>query len=474
MIDAGAWQGSGDHLSSYVRDLKNYVDNEVDVLVVTHEHRDHVLAFERCKNEFQKNAESNNNFKAKKIWLGWPEDDKNAKVKKWKKKYGQKKFALALATEALKKQNSLRNLKTQYKGLKFEKQMIKLRKNQIDVIDHFRELNIGSSPVNNVKKYIGSMEGMRIVKEEIENDGIKYYKSGTIIKDQPNAPGLRFYVLGPPNYHSQVKKENSKKEGESYDHSHNNDTHQAFADILSFGGDALSDAILPFDQQFLLKRKNSKQPEKIEKIYKKEAWRKVDDEWLYNSGSLALRMNSLTNNLSLALAIEIEQTGEVLLFPGDAEYGSWESWHKIDWGEAQDPNKKHLTEDLLNRTILYKVAHHMSHNGTAKAKGLEMMTNEKLSAMVTVDYEVISKGWKNTMPNKYILDELLEKTKGRIIFNNEKNIQYDETKTLTKKLKETRDTMDKEEKEAWKENFKTDRKNKLFHQLTIKFDHRIE
>ncbi len=107
----------------------------------------------------------------------------------------------------------------------------------------------------------------------------------------------------------------------------------------------------------------------------------------------------MTNNLSLALAIGFEDSGRVMLFPGDAEYGSWASWHKINWTEPSRTPGTHLTEDLLNRTVFYKVAHHLSHNGTAQRLGLEMMRAPDLAAMATLDYSVISNGWTTTMPN---------------------------------------------------------------------------
>ena len=85
--------------------------------------------------------------------------------------------------------------------------------------------------------------------------------------------------------------------------------------------------------------------------------------------AFALRMNGLTNNLSLALAFEFMDSKKVMLFPGDAEFGSWASWHRIKWDE-KGADGKHYTEDLLNRTVFYKVAHHLSHNGQPKDLGL--------------------------------------------------------------------------------------------------------
>jgi hypothetical protein len=133
-------------------------------------------------------------------------------------------------------------------------------------------------------------------------------------------------------------------------------------------------------------------------------------------------MNSLTNNLSLVLAIEFVETGRVLLFPGDAEIGSWRSWHDIDWTEKVKGLK---TKDLLRRVVFYKVAHHLSHNGTAREIGLDLMTDPDLVAMATLDYDVIPNGWKTTMPNRVMLKDLLEKTKGRMMIMKTDGMFYD-------------------------------------------------
>ena len=157
----------------------------------------------------------------------------------------------------------------------------------------------------------------------------------------------------------------------------------------------------------------------------------------------------MTNNLTLCLAIEFEESGKVMLFPGDAEFGSWKSWHNIDWQAMAGIDVS--TSDLLNRVVFYKVPHHLSHNGTAKSLGLNMMTSPDLCTMVPLDYDVISPSWKSTMPSRMILKELLEKTKGRTIVMNEKGLYYDldGEVLLTEKIKEFRQKMTQKEQEAF-------------------------
>ena len=113
----------------------------------------------------------------------------------------------------------------------------------------------------------------------------------------------------------------------------------------------------------------------------------------------------------------------MLLFPGDAQEGNWVSWHdpKIKWEVTRgDGEPATVTaKDLLARTVFYKVGHHSSHNATAKAKGLEMMTSQsELTAFIPVDRQVAlgrsPKGsWK--MPARQLYRRLLEQCEGRVV-----------------------------------------------------------
>src|SRR5262249_22719924 len=70
MIDCGCWSGTKDVLKPYLKELKKDVEDRVDVLVVTHEHKDHVLGFERGKDLF-----TDGDFRAERIWMAWTEKD---------------------------------------------------------------------------------------------------------------------------------------------------------------------------------------------------------------------------------------------------------------------------------------------------------------------------------------------------------------------------------------------------------------
>ena len=67
MIDCGAWSGDKERLTPYIEHMKKYVDNHIHLLVVTHEHKDHVHLFDICKDLLT------SNFKVDKVWMGWTE-----------------------------------------------------------------------------------------------------------------------------------------------------------------------------------------------------------------------------------------------------------------------------------------------------------------------------------------------------------------------------------------------------------------
>jgi hypothetical protein len=463
MIDCGVWSGSKEHLKEYITDLKAYVKNSVDLLVITHEHTDHVSVFEKCADLFT------DDFEVKQIWMGWSENDSLSKIKRWKTEHGEKKKALAMAAEKI--DAAMKDPATKATMQKDANGLAILGAKQVfaAALQNFADLHLDGKP----GQYKGFLEGMRIVKKEIAQDNIEYLYPGDIKEDLPGLEGVKFYVLGPPEKWAEVETEGGG-EGESYTHNKKLKGTDAFAAaILSAGTSVHLENILPFEKVY------EEAGSSTQKLYEsegkkeedKEDWRKIDNDWLFSAGSLALRINSLTNNLSLALAIEFEDSKRVMLFPGDAEYGSWSSWHRINW-QGVEPEKEglHFTQDLLRRTVFYKIAHHMSHNGTAQRLGLNMMEHKDLAAMATLDYDVISDGWKSTMPNREMLQELLLKTKGRLMIMNEKDLFYDFNKQtpLATKIKQAQKKMTaKEAAEFTKAFFREPDKN-LYVDFTVK------
>src|SRR5690348_11964384 len=66
LIDCGSCQGTPEDFEPYLNNLADYVKKGVDLLVITHEHNDHV-------NGFAKHPEIFRNLKIKKAWMAWTE-----------------------------------------------------------------------------------------------------------------------------------------------------------------------------------------------------------------------------------------------------------------------------------------------------------------------------------------------------------------------------------------------------------------
>lgn len=82
---------------------------------------------------------------------------------------------------------------------------------------------------------------------------------------------------------------------------------------------------------------------------------------------MAIALTGHINNTSLVLAFELGEDGPVLLFPGDAQAGSWASWSGLKWDVRYRDHTRQVTgADLLRRVVFYKVGHHGSHNATIK------------------------------------------------------------------------------------------------------------
>lgn len=440
-------------ITPFIETLVDDIDNHVDLLVVTHEHTDHVVGFEAAKNIFTDKTR----FKADQIWMAWSEEDGAPEIDAWKKDYGKKKANLALAAEQLRKAvYQSPEFKAQLEGAPQAKETLALRQNFSDVLTQFSNLHVGE------KQYVGGLPGMDIVKKQIADGNILYKKPGEVLENLPGLPGVRIYVLGPPEVWKQIKMEDGKGD-EVYEH---NDK-LAESDLFFQAVEALDNSenaenLCPFDKIYYAENDDKKTHYEA----KGEEWRRIDFDWLFSAGAYALRLTQGINNLSLVLAFEFIESGKVILFPGDAEIGSWKSWQDIKWKEK---GFDITTNDLLRKVVFYKVAHHLSHNGTARSIGLDQMTSPDLAAMATLDYNAIDKGWTSTMPNRQIVKELLEKTKGRLMIMNEKGLFYDTKNTipLTKKIKEVRKQMNAKDKKAFNEAY-DDKKSKHFLEYIVK------
>ncbi len=392
MIDCGVVLGTPDPKPIMTQVIENIVETTggaIDVLVATHEHWDHLSGFVQAKEAFDK-------LKVGEVWLAWTEDPDDDLTKELKEEKG-----LALA--------SLRM------GLS--------------------HLQLGgdsdaAAELNGILEFFGAAKGAT-TGDALQNVRAKTFKPRycrpTDAPAVPAGTNARFYVLGPPHDEKMLRKINpSGRNKETYGLALGN-----FQMFLDGAGTALGDTDVdrPFDQQYEIPfvyaqsapeldffRQHYWQPDNAAP----DNWRRIDIDWLDGASNIALQLDSLTNNTSLVLAIELAD-GDVLLFAADAQVGNWLSWQDRSWTVD---GKTVTGPDLLKRAIFYKVGHHGSHNATLQEKGLEQMERLRV-AMIPVDHAMAVKKRWGKMPLDELVKALNDHAKGVVL-------RVDEPKPLTR------------------------------------------
>ena len=244
---------------------------------------------------------------------------------------------------------------------------------------------------------------------------VRFLRPGQIV-EVPGVDNGRVYVLGPPQDRTQLKRSDpSKRAPEVYELGGDAGADFGFVSALDGEGGA-GGAQPPFEAFFRIPDARARRDKAFASYYRRgEAWRQIESDWLGAASRLALQLDSDTNNTSLALAFELAPSQRILLFPGDAQVGNWLSWQSTTWKVKRGAGTRRVTaRDLLERTVLYKVGHHGSHNATLREFGLEMMSSPELAAMVPVNRKTAKKmDWN--MPFPALWSRLLEKTGGRVM-----------------------------------------------------------
>jgi len=390
LIDCGTL---GSKSSTKTDDITKYLDElvaddkRIDILIATHEHQDHVSAFKT--KAMQKVLTGNVDH----VWLAWTENPDDAvaqRIAKYKQDLG---LALSQVARVAPDQPACQQV--------------------ADLLGFAGEVTLGADFAKTVH---AAMEFVRT------GTGGKtaYLKPGDLI-GEGQLPGFRIYVLGPPKDDESLKNLGSHQSDELYGIAAS--LRKTAVQHISGSTVDPGDNGLPFDIRFNQYGERLIQEQYPTYLTPDDGWRRIDYDWIAGASELAIQLDSLTNNTSLALAIERIEDGKVLLFPADAQLGSWLSWHdeNLTWTVTDSNNGKRDIDaaDLLSRTVFYKVGHHGSHNATARSKGLELMTKQdELVAFIPVDRAIaLGRNPKNSwqMPARPLYLELLNRCQGRVV-----------------------------------------------------------
>ena len=430
LIDCGGWNASPADISACVTDIKTATNGELDLLVVTHQHEDHISGFNQARAIFD-------SIKVKEVWMSWIEDKSDEIGIILKDKYGKKLKELKSVTlKAIKELNLQASRKYKVRG--FDKKLASKEAAMADTLrliefeeglSHGRNLGIGKRTNNDAMEYVRG-----------KGEKIAYRKPGDVVT-LPGAEGIRFHILGPPRDADMKFFKIDMKEEEMYHLAVNakeDESDPQPENPIVISGILLKDSVSPFDMNH---RMNPAEERQFLKEYNSEdqRWRQIETDWLESAASLALRLTNLTNNTSLAMALEFGESEKVILLPADAQSGNWMSWHKPDVMKKLKSNGGKDTAELLKNTVFYKVGHHGSHNGTASKSGLDLVNSKSLVAMMPLVQSKVPKGWggAENFPAKGLYNVLIEKTRGRLIRTDEGIITHSKARSLRSQLSES-------------------------------------
>ena len=451
LFDCGVILGTenkAERLRQVVQDVVRDTGGFVDVLIVTHEHYDHVSGFVLADDLFaaappEGQAPPPDKLSVSEVWFGWTEDPADLLARKLRADRDAKKQKLTAMLMAMTEQGMAEIPTVQglagilgFFGVDFAPGGSQLGMS--------RALAARRSPGDTTPRG-DTGSAMDFARSLASPDRVHYRRPGEPVWTTPELGGVRIYVLGPPLAPEMLRKtyvrsevyhlagdtgrldtlylaaRGTEAEGDGDDEA------PAWGDACPFEAnlgmpllDVRASSTAPSEEapRFLQDRYAGFSDDPLDLD---QSWRRIDGDWAGGAAEFALQLDAATNNTSLALAIEfgsVPGAGPVLLFPGDAQVGSWLSWQDVTW-PAQDGVPRITGPNLLARTAFYKVAHHGSENATARAKGLELMPDAtaggSLIAFMPVDRAMaLTKGW-NDMPLASLVEALDARTGSRLV-----------------------------------------------------------
>jgi hypothetical protein len=401
-----------------VADLMRDTGGALDLVVATHEHYDHLSGFILANEAFKP-------LRIAKVWMAWTESRQDKLANGYRDKKNKALAALSALTQApafaaASEMKTVRNLLQFYGG-----------------IDRIQSGAMGAARRASGDGLAGNASCEAVLewlRRKAGIDNVAFAKPGEVLHWGLD-DAFRAYVLGPPRDDKKLRKLNPSEGAEREVYLALGEDVETMSGLAAIHGDRAGEAGLA-DQPFAAlhwrpygthKKSKSKRAGKLSDpvvtIYEEtgDKHRRIDGEWLGSAENLALKIDSDVNNTSLALALELTDR-KVLLFPGDAQVGNWLSWSDQTYpaDDATDGLKMRI-DDLLARTVFYKVGHHASHNATLRERGLELMIDPRLCAMIPVventareqKTEKSPKGW--AMPYGDLYTRLAERTGGRTL-----------------------------------------------------------
>jgi beta-lactamase superfamily II metal-dependent hydrolase len=311
LVDCGVHsQGDLGMIPEIVDNLAAECGRHLALIIATHAHQDHISGFAKCEDRFK-------TFKVDEVWLPWTEDPKDLRARQLKQKHLQLADTLRLHMQAL--------------GIAVD------------------ETPAGEA-LAAVMNAAGNPTALALLKSGINGGTVRYLDAGQTLSDVAGIRGLTAQILGPPRDEKFLARMNPPKG-------------DRFFKLDGNGKPVPIDQITPFEKKWIVTAKTYPSLQSIS-----EGDKKTLQDLLDNAAGLAFALDQAINNTSVVALLTY--CGKKLLFPGDAQYGNWESWMNKPEGAS-----------ILEHIDFFKVAHHGSHNATPKS-ALEKM-GEGFAAMIS-------------------------------------------------------------------------------------------
>lgn len=384
-------------MQSVVQSISDATGNHLDLVILTHEHWDHASGFstQQAQAEFD-------GIPVDQVWYAWTEDPGNKLGKKLRKEREDKVRAIHLAA----------------------RQLNGVSADRVGSMLSFFGLNAATPLGAKAGDSVGKVRAAFDYMGQRKDVKVRYCYPTDGPLALAGVPGVRVYVLGPPENEGLIKRSDPTAKGkEVYELAGRMSMESHLAAAFSRLGADKTDVPqdnhdCPFEEHLHAKLDAPEMKDFFSKTWNRtgEEWRRIEEDWMSAAESLSLALDKHTNNTSLVVAFEFTQSGRVMLFCGDAQVGNWLSWQDVKWEISSGGVKSTVTgPDLLARTIFYKVGHHGSHNATLRDKGLEQMISPGLIAVVPVNVEQARKNRWMEMPFENLVKRLEKKTDGRVI-----------------------------------------------------------
>jgi hypothetical protein len=345
LIDFGAhMRGEIGTMDQIMGSIERTTGSKLEVIVATHAHRDHISGFGQFASRFSQ-------FEIGEVWLPWTDDPNDRDASFLRRKH----LALYDALE-----NHLMAASGTAKGSPQHAAALEalsnLRGNETATSELARGFGTGAL--------------------------VRYFQAKVSAAKVGGISGLSAEFLAPPRDSAFMSRMNPPAD-------------QRF--LTQSGGEM--DSVRPFPKLEIRPEVNDLDYQAIKKdgqpILADEALTALQELAVAPADRLALVLDSVRNNSSLVILFRFQ--GRTLLFPGDAQWGNWQSW--IDTDKARQ---------LLSEVDFLKVAHHGSENATP-VDVVNGLKNTGLAAMVPTQTLPFP-----TIPRMPLLKELEKHCQGKV------------------------------------------------------------